>query len=66
MKKEIAKIKPDEIDFKIVLIVIDQKKPLTQSQGIEGYPTSIVFENGIEIWRKKGFMTKEEILKISK
>ncbi|TAG54512.1 MAG: hypothetical protein EAZ27_08875 [Cytophagales bacterium] len=33
LKKEIAKIKPDEIDFKIVLIVIDQKNHLRKAKA---------------------------------
>lgn len=64
LTKELDKIAAGETNFKIKKINIDAEKPLTLSQGVEGYPTIIFYKSGVEVWRRKGFMPKDSVIQI--
>ena len=53
-------------DIKLVKIDVDQNEELAYKYGISAMPTIIVMENGEEINRSVGVISKEDILKLLK
>jgi len=53
-------------DIKLVKIDVDQNEELAYKYGISAMPTIIVMENGEEINRSIGVISKEDILKLLK
>jgi thioredoxin 1 len=43
---------------------VDKNQELAQKQQVRGVPTMMLFQNGIQLWRQSGVLTKEEIIKI--
>lgn len=56
----------DSLQDRITIIKIDVDKnlELAQKQQVRGVPTMMLFQNGIQLWRQSGVLTKEEIIKI--
>ena len=48
----------------IIKIDVDKNQELAQKQQVRGVPTMMLFQNGKQLWRKSGVLTKEEIIKI--
>ena len=52
-----------EKDFNFIKVNTDSYDDLARGYGIMSIPTIILFENGNEVKRHTGFMSKEEFLK---
>ena len=48
----------------IIKIDVDKNQDLAQKQQVRGVPTMMLFQNGKQLWRQSGVLTKEEIIKI--
>jgi thioredoxin 1 len=48
----------------IIKIDLDKNQELAQKQQVRGVPTMMLFQNGKQLWRQSGVLTKEEIIKI--
>jgi thioredoxin 1 len=48
----------------ILKIDVDKNQQLASNYQVRGVPTMILFQNGKQLWRQSGVMSKEEIIKI--
>ena len=48
----------------IIKIDVDKNQELAQKYQVRGVPTMMLFQEGKQLWRQSGVMTKEEIKKI--
>ena len=48
----------------ILKIDVDKNQQLASKYQVRGVPTMILFQNGIQLWRQSGVLSKEEIIKI--
>lgn len=46
----------------ILKIDVDKNKQLATQFQVRGVPTMVLFQNGKQIWRQSGVLTKEEII----
>lgn len=51
----------DSYDFNFIKINVDNYSDIARKYGVMSIPTVILFENGVEIKRFTGFMTKESL-----
>jgi thioredoxin len=61
MFEEVEKEQASKLNF--VKINVDENKDLCKKLGIVDLPTTIIYKNGKEIWKKSGFIEKSELLK---
>lgn len=47
----------------ILKIDVDKNQTLSSKYQVRGVPTMILFQNGKQLWRQSGVLTKEEIIK---
>jgi len=47
----------------IIKIDVDKNQQMAAQYQVRGVPTMILFQNGKQLWRQSGVLTKEEILK---
>jgi len=47
----------------ILKIDVDKNQELSSKYQVRGVPTMILFQNGKQLWRQSGVVTKEEIIK---
>jgi thioredoxin 1 len=47
----------------ILKIDVDRNQELSSKYQVRGVPTMILFQNGKQLWRQSGVLTKEEIIK---
>jgi thioredoxin 1 len=47
----------------ILKIDVDKNQELSVKYQVRGVPTIILFQNGKQLWRQSGVLTKEEIIK---
>ena len=47
----------------IIKIDVDKNQQISSKYQVRGVPTMILFQNGKELWRQSGVLTKEEIIK---
>ena len=52
----------EKISTKMVKVNVDDDRDVAAELGIQGIPTIVIFENGIEKNRKSGFMNPEELI----
>ena len=57
---EIEKV-ASEIDIDIVKVNVDQEEDIARKYGVMSIPTLILFENGQELKKTIGFMSKDKI-----
>jgi thioredoxin 1 len=48
--------------IKIIKIDTDKNQDLSARYQIKGVPTMILFQNGKQLWRQSGLLTKEQII----
>jgi len=48
----------------IIKIDVDKNQELASRIQVRGVPTMILYQNGKQLWRQSGVLSKEEILKI--
>jgi thioredoxin 1 len=48
----------------VIKIDVDKNQQLASKYQVRGVPTMILFQNGKQLWRQSGVMSKEEIIKI--
>jgi thioredoxin 1 len=48
----------------IIKIDVDKNQAVAAQYQVRGVPTMILFQNGKQLWRQSGVISKEEIIKI--
>lgn len=48
---------------KILKIDVDKNQELASQFQVRGVPTMLLFQNGKQIWRQSGVLTKDEIIR---
>lgn len=48
----------------IIKIDVDKNQDIAASYQIKGVPTMMLFQNGKQVWRQSGVLSKEEIIRI--
>jgi len=48
----------------IIKIDVDKNQELAQKHQVRGVPTMMLFQEGKQLWRQSGVLTKEEIINI--
>ena len=48
----------------IIKVDVDKNQELAAMQQVRGVPTMMLFQNGKQLWRQSGLLSKEEIIKI--
>lgn len=48
----------------IVKVDVDKNQELAAMQQVRGVPTMMLFQNGQQLWRQSGVLSKDEIIKI--
>lgn len=66
MLAPILKEVKDELGEKVTIIKIDVDKnqSLAAQYQVRGVPTILLFQNGKQVWRQSGVLSKQEIVKI--
>ena len=49
---------------KVIKIDVDKNQELASRIQVRGVPTMMLYQNGKQLWRQSGVLSKEEILKI--
>lgn len=66
LRKRIQRLEEkDQLNYKIEHHDVDSEKDLVAAHFVEGVPTLLVIENGVEIKRLKGSIYKEELLELN-
>ena len=49
----------------IIKIDVDKNQAIAAQYQVRGVPTMLLFQNGKQLWRQSGVVSKEELIKIS-
>lgn len=47
----------------IIKVDVDKNQELAAMQQVRGVPTMLLFQNGKQLWRQSGVLSKEDIIK---
>ncbi len=47
----------------IIKIDVDKNQVLASKYQVRGVPTMVLYQNGIQLWRQSGVLTKDQIIK---
>ena len=61
MKPIVEQIDRENSDLKVIFIDADINKDIISHYKINGVPVFVLFQEGKEIWRHSGMITKEEL-----
>jgi thioredoxin 1 len=50
--------------IKIVKVDVDKNQDVASKFQVRGVPTMLLFQDGKQLWRQSGVLTKEEIIRI--
>ena len=50
--------------IKIVKIDVDRNQELASKWQVRGVPTMVLFQNGKQLWRQSGVLSKQQILQV--
>lgn len=66
MLAPILKEVKDELgeNISIIKIDVDKNQPLAAQYQVRGVPTMMLFQNGKQLWRQSGVLSKQEIIKV--
>lgn len=66
MLSPILKQIKDNLGERIIIIKVDvdKNKDIASKFQVRGVPTMMLFQNGKQLWRQSGVLTKDEIIKI--
>jgi thioredoxin 1 len=66
MLAPILKEVKDELgeNISIIKIDVDKNQPLATQYQVRGVPTMMLFQDGKQLWRQSGVLSKQEIIKI--
>jgi thioredoxin 1 len=53
-------------NISIIKIDVDKNQELASLQQVRGVPTMMLYQNGKQLWRQSGVLTKDEIIAIIK
>ncbi|WP_426063931.1 thioredoxin [Flavobacterium sp. DSP2-3-1] len=59
--KEVKESLGDRVS--IIKIDVDKNQQISSQYQVRGVPTMILFQNGKQLWRQSGVLSKEEIIK---
>lgn len=48
----------------IIKVDVDKNQELASMQHVRGVPTMMLYQNGKQLWRQSGVLSKEEIIQI--
>lgn len=48
----------------IIKVDVDKNQELAAMQQVRGVPTMMLYQNGQQLWRQSGVLSKEEIIQI--
>ena len=48
----------------IIKIDVDKNQQIASKFQVRGVPTMILFQNGKQLWRQSGVLSKEEVIKV--
>jgi thioredoxin 1 len=48
----------------IIKVDVDKNQELASQQQVRGVPTMMLYQNGKQLWRQSGVLSKEEIIQI--
>jgi thioredoxin 1 len=48
----------------IIKIDVDKNQAIAAQHQVRGVPTMMLYQNGVQLWRQSGVLSKEEIIKI--
>ncbi|TBX69950.1 thioredoxin [Flavobacterium silvisoli] len=48
----------------IITIDVDKNTEIAQSYQVRGVPTMMLFQNGKQLWRQSGVLSKEDIIRV--
>jgi len=50
--------------IKIVKIDVDKNQELASKWQVRGVPTMVLYQNGKQLWRQSGVLSKEQVLQV--
>lgn len=48
----------------IIKIDVDKNQAVAAQHQVRGVPTLMLYQNGVQLWRQSGVLSKEELIKI--